>query len=295
MRSQDHGGCHRTSNLTALSHRFTVRTEDSRVGRQVEALLEGLREEGAPVAGPADCSYVLRTSTDGRIDVLRDGTYTVRAQRPGDAIGWLVWDLTRGAAEAGRDHLLLHAAGLQHSDIGVVIPGPSGSGKSTLAAGLVRAGLAYLSDELIALELERGYLLPYAKPISVKPGSFGVLGDMFSSTVSAANEQWSAGEMLLAVGDSVCRPVGVACMPELVVVPRYEPGCRTTLARLSETEAFAALAVNAVNFVHHGADGAQALGELVARCRCVALTMSDLDQAVDLILGLLPDSRADTG
>ena len=61
------------------------------------------------------------------------------------------------------------------------MPAASGSGKSTLTAGLARAGLGYLSDELVALELDGavpGRLLPYPKPITVKPGSFAVLADM---------------------------------------------------------------------------------------------------------------------
>ena len=40
----------------------------------------------------------------------------------------------------------------------VLVPGASGSGKSTLAAGRARAGFAYLSDELVALELDGGPL-----------------------------------------------------------------------------------------------------------------------------------------
>jgi len=42
-----------------------------------------------------------------------------------------------------------------------------------------------------------------------------------------------------------------------------------------------------VNFVEHGATGAQALGELVTRCERVALTMSSLDEAVELVRALL--------
>ena len=288
MRTEADACSYGTSTVNALSYRFTVRSDDALVGRHLDALLEGLREGGVCVADSADCCYLLRASTNDTIDVFRDGTCMVRSQSPDEAIGWLVWDITRGAVEAGRDHLLLHAAGLQHADGGVLMPGPSGSGKSTLAAGLVRAGLAYLSDELVALEFESGMMLPYAKPISVKSGSLGALGDMCSPAVNSSIELSTAGEALLAVGNSVDRPIGVPCLPELVVVPRYEPGAATQLTPLSETEAFAVLAVNAVNFAEHGADGARVLGELVSRCERVALAMSDLDEAVEIILGLLP-------
>ena len=169
----------------------------------------------------------------------------------------------------------------------MLLPGPSGAGKSTLAAGLVRSGLAYLSDELVALEVGSGHLLPYAKPISLKRGSFGVLYDMVPLAPRRADDGSATPEMLVAVGTSVGRLVGMPCRPELLVVPRYEPGGATRFVPLSETEAFAAVAVNTVNLVEHGAAAVQALGELVARCERVALAMSDLDEAVALVRGLL--------
>ncbi len=274
-----------TPTLNGLSYRFAVRCHDVRLGRYVQSFLEGLQETGADAA-PVEHWYSLWVSAEGAIDVVRDGERLAHVQRPADAVQWLVWDINRAAANAGRDHLLFHAAGLQEGDAGVLVPGASGAGKSTLAAGLVRAGFAYLSDELMALELDRGRLLPYAKPIAVKPGSTDVLRDMRPPVIGAdnlgADEDW-----LLPVGDEVSRPVGGPCVPELVVVPRFEPGHVTQLKPLSETEAFVALAVNAVNFVEHGSDGARALGDLVTRCECVALTMSDLDEAVEAVRRLM--------
>ena len=268
--------------LNGLSYRFAVRSDDARLGRYVHSLLGGLREERADAEVPVEHWYSLTSSADGTIDIMRDREPLAHAQRPGDAVGWLVWDVNRAAAEAGRSHLLFHAAGLQRGDAGVLVPGASGSGKSTLAAGLVRAGFAYLSDELVALEFDGGRLLPYAKPIAVKPGSTDALRDMRTPAFGDADDAL-AGDWLIAVGDDVCRPVGAPCVPELVVVPSYQPGHATQLRSLSETEAFVALAVNAVNFAEHGIEAVRALGELVARCECVALAMSDLDEAVELV------------
>ena len=124
---------------------------------------------------PVEHWYSLTASADGTFDVVRGGEPVAHAQRPSDAAGCLVWDVNRQAALAGRSHLLFHAAGLQRDGVGVLVPGASGAGKSTLAAGLVRAGFAYLSDELIALEIDGGRLLPYAKPIALKPGSTDAL------------------------------------------------------------------------------------------------------------------------
>lgn len=210
-----------------------------------------------------------------------------------------MWHVNQAAADAGCEHLLFHAGGVGAATVGVLMPGASGSGKSTLAAALVHAGLSYLSDELVALDLTDGRLLPYAKPITVKPGSFDVLrgmrpgeGDGDAGRCDCDGSLWDGEEWLLPVGEAAGRPVAGRCTPGVLVVPRYDPGAATALTPLSETEAFVALAVNAVNFKQHGADGARALGALVAHCTCVALTMSDLDEACRLVLDVVGSVRA---
>lgn len=295
MGSEDRLWAYRSPSLNGLSYRFAFRCDDGRLGRYVQSLLDGLREAGACANVPVEHWYSLTASADGTFDVVRDGEPVAQARRPSDAAGCLVWDVNRQAAQAGRAHLLFHAAGLQRGDAGVLVPGASGAGKSTLAAGLVRAGFDYLSDELVALEIDGGRLLPYAKPIALKAGSTDALCDLRPPAVGGVDGVGADGAWLLAVGDDAGRPVGGPCVPELVVVPRYRPGQATQLTPLSETEAFVALAVNAVNFAEHGTNGARALGDLVQRCECVALTMSDLDEAVEVVRGLMSGVPAQLG
>ena len=279
---------HRTPCLSALSYRFAVRTDDERLGRQVDAMLAGLLDPAE--TAPVEHWYSL-TATDapaGAFDVRRDGEELARGQLPGDAMGWVVWDVNRVAAEAGGDHLLFHAGGIEADGTGVLLPGASGSGKSTLVAGLVRGGLGYLTDELAALNMATGRLVPYAKPITVKPGSFAVLSDMGPDVgLESGSGPWAAQEWQVAVGDGTGRRIGRPCVPGLVVVPRYDAAAATALTPLSDTEAFFALAVNAVNLVPHGSEGTRALGRVAKGCRCFSLTMSDLDEACRLVLDLV--------
>ena len=288
---------YRSPNLRGLSYRFAVRADDERLGRLVDRALAGLRDDldGAP----AQHTYSLTgsggdTSGDpGTVDVTRDGEPVARGQRPGDALGWVVWDVNRSAAESGDNHLLFHAGALEAGGTGVLVPGASGSGKSTLVAGLAQAGLGYLTDELAALDLVHGVLLPYPKPITVKPGSFEVLADMDPDRDrTAGGTPWSGDEWQVPVGAGSGRRLGGPCKPGFVVVPRYDAGIGTALTPLTETEAFFALAVNAVNLIPHGVAGAAALGRIAAGCRCVALTMSDLDEACGLVRELVAETAA---
>jgi hypothetical protein len=288
-----HAGAHCTSSLRALSYRFAVRCDDRELGRHVDEVLAGLR---APTDGaPVEHWYSLTRSADGagRVDVQRDGAKVARGLQPGDVVGWVVGDVNHAASEASGQHLLFHAGALDASGVGVLVPGPSGSGKSTLVAGLARAGLAYLTDELTALDLSSGVVLPYAKPITIKQGSFDVLRDMEPwGEGGTAARRWSGAEWQLPVGPGTRRTIGRPCAPGVVVLPRYEPGVVTALTPLSDTEAFFALALNAVNLLAHGGVGTAALGALARRSTCVALTMSDVDAAAALVLGLVEEAAA---
>ncbi len=289
---------YRTPNLKALSYRFAVCSDDAALGRRIEALFSSLSDDSEDpdssdvAAAEAPHRYELTATGGGEasaglVDVVRDGELVHTSLVAGDAIGWLVWDVNRAAAETSGEHLLFHAGALQAGDAGVLVPGASGSGKSTLTAGLARAGLGYLSDELVALEVATGRLLPYPKPVTLKPGSFAALPDLAQETGGAARPDGAPREWHVPVGAGRALRIGEPCEPAFVVVPRYDAMAATTLVPLSETEAFFALALNAVNLLPHGAAGTEALGRLAARCACVALTMSDLDEACALVLDLV--------
>ena len=259
-----HDWAHCTPNLKALSYRFAVCCDDASLGAHIDVMLAALRD---PDPNPNDADdgsaphrYALTASPgrSGTFDVSRDAEMVESALAPGDAVGWLVWDVNRLAAELSGQHLLFHAGGLDADGTGILVPAASGSGKSTLTAGLTRAGLGYLSDELVALELDGavpGRLLPYPKPMTVKPGSFAVLAEMDPGPLGDGWFGAAGGEWQVPVGGGTERRVGNPCAPGFVIVPRYDPAAETALTRLSETEAFFMLALHAVNLLPHGASG----------------------------------------
>jgi hypothetical protein len=289
--------------MRGLSYRFAVRCDDERLGERVDAVLAGLRAPGAKAPVGHWYSLTATPGGAGTLDVSRDDEPLAHDKCPGDALSWVVWDVNRSAAEASGEHLLFHAGALDAGGIGILLPGTSGSGKSTLTAGLARAGLGYLTDELAALDLRSGQLLPYPKPITLKAGSFAVLPELDPDAgrspgpaASAGAGRWAGEEWQVAVGGDTGRRVGQACAPRLVVVPRFAAGVPTRLTPLSHTEAFLSLALHAVNLLPHGVGGSAALGRIVAQSDCYALTMSDLDEACalvsDLVEGVTPAVEA---
>ncbi len=285
-------GTRATSRFRALSYRFSVRSDVPELARQVEEVFAGLRDSA--ITSPVEHRYSLTPSAtgDGRVDVRRDDTDVALGQWPGDAMGSMVCEVNRATADASGEHLLFHAGALDAGGVGVLVPGTSGSGKSTLVAGLARAGLAYLTDELAAFDVSTGHLLPYAKPITIKRGSFGVLRALCPPAAAPSEGPWPCEEWQVAVGPGTHRAIGRPCPPGIVVVPRYDPGATTAISPLSDTEAFFYLGLNAVNLLPHGGAGMAALGQLVARCTCVALSVSDLDVACALVLELVQERSA---
>lgn len=69
-------------------------------------------------------------------------------------------------AQTGRT-LMVHACGVADPDSGRVatLVAPSGAGKTTAATTLTAAGLGYVSDETVAIDVE-GTVCPYPKPLS---------------------------------------------------------------------------------------------------------------------------------
>jgi hypothetical protein len=293
---------YRSATLRGLSFRFAVRCTDSSLGRAVDALVEPLR---TPV--PAAHLYSLVTSRSGYTHLFLDDSFVAHTEDVASAIAWLSWDINRAVAEESTSYLLMHSGAVAvpgGGEGGVLLPGAAGSGKSTLVAALVRAGLGYLSDELVALDLPGAALVPFPRTIVLKKGSFELLGDLRPWSVDAsgplrtaiATEEDPGVEPAHSGGDEVryLRPndirasaVGTRCAPGIVVLPRYSPGGSSRPRRLAPSEAFLRLVTNAINLGRHGCVGARVLADLVERCDCYELEMDDLDAACSSIMALV--------
>ena len=71
---------------------------------------------------------------------------------------------------ARRDALFFHAASVGVGGRGVLIVGPKGAGKSTLALALASRGHCLLGDEHACYLPDRVELIPFLRPVGIKPG-----------------------------------------------------------------------------------------------------------------------------
>lgn len=83
------------------------------------------------------------------------------------AVNWhLFWRLLRTRSDA----IFFHASAVGINGIGTIFVGPSGAGKSTTSVALAARGHQFLSDEVAGYLPATGELIPFRRPVGIKPG-----------------------------------------------------------------------------------------------------------------------------
>jgi hypothetical protein len=128
----------------------------------------------------------------------RDGCLVLRRDRPWQ---WLVGHLVVSRLLALQSDLLcFHAAAVAIGGRGVLLTGGRGSGKTSVSLTLAAHGHGFLSDEVGALRIATGQLVPVRRAALVRPGpGAAVLGGGVLSEVLA--------ELAPDLGARLCVPV----------------------------------------------------------------------------------------
>lgn len=185
----------------------------------------------------------------------------------------------------GSRYLLLHAGAVAHRECALLLPGASGSGKSTLVAALVGAGLSYLGDDVAALDPQRLRLLPVARAAAIKDGGRSALAVLHPETPLGDAWRRLDGERVwfLSIPQSVWPAAPVAVRH--VVFPSYSAGARTAAQPISRSDALANLLPQCFPAGIGGVERLQALVRTLRNADCWKLTVGNLREAVDLLLG----------
>lgn len=205
------------------------------------------------------------------------------------ALAMLEWGLNWCVAAHAHQFLIVHAAVVERSGRAVLMPAPPGSGKSTLCAALIQRGWRLLSDELALCDLTSGVIYGMARPVNLKNTSIDVIRRFEPSVVlshEVPNTTKGTVALLKPPAASV-ESVRVPAIPACVLMPKYAAGARTSLSVASKSRAYMLLAQQSFNYDVLAETGFKALGRLIDRCDCYQLQYSALDEAIDLMGGLL--------
>lgn len=239
-------------------------------------------EDGEP---PVDFRITV-PSEDHWGEVFRDGESIGAGRRPARVLGKLIWGINRQVIDHVTDRLVLHAAAAADVQGRVVLlPAPMESGKTTLVTGLLDRGLHYLTDEAAAIDADLN-VHGYAKPLSIDPGSWGVL----------AHHRPDLGEQLNAFLDiqwQVPPHRFTEVVPSgrlaLVVFPAYVPDSPTSFERLDPVTALDL--ARASTFGPEGrplpSDKVARLARMASTVPCYHLRSGDLAEACTSVLDTL--------
>jgi hypothetical protein len=278
------GRLHRTPRYRALGFDFGVAAEDAGLVAYLTTIFGQFEQAGEPASW-----YTIDA-------VERDGEQVMRL-RSADGfelehtVAWrifaaLVWHVNRRVIADSQDRLLIHASAAADGDTALLFPAAMEAGKTTLVAGLVRAGLSYVTDEAVAIDLGSGLVEPFPRSLSVDPGSWEVLADLEPELPAGigpyVRAQWQVPPRSIradAVADT--------CRPRFVITPQYRAGSTTRLEPLGRADAVRTMAEHSFNFRRHGGPALHVLADVARRSTCHRLVVGDLDEACELIFGLL--------
>lgn len=274
----DRAWSHVTRSFRALDHEFGVRCDDVSMGEHLEAVLDPMAVPGRP-----DHLYSVIVAPGGEHELYFDEWLVHRGESAGDAVAMLLWHVNNEVCFRGTSHLLVHAAAAESNGQAIVLPAHQESGKSTLVAGLVAAGLRYLTDEAAALRPGAGVVDPYPRAISLDPGSWPLLPDL-RPVVPPSREQFLSRQWHVDPRTIHADAFAPSSPPGWVIAPRYREGAESRLEPLSAADAVVLLAQTAFNLRHFGQSGLELLADVAKRCERYRLTVGDLDSAVRLVL-----------
>lgn len=198
------------------------------------------------------------------------------------------WGLNWCISSRAHQFLILHSAVVERDGRAILLPAHPGSGKSTLCAALVHHGYRLLSDEHVLLQPDEGLVVPVPRPIALKNESIALIRQRAPELTFGPSYNDARKGIVTHVRpptDSIAR-ANEPARPGAVIFPRYRAGSATRLEPAAKAEALMELVDNSVNFNLWGAQGFDALANLVDNTACYAFEYSDLDEAMDTLAGL---------
>lgn len=272
-------GWWRSARLQLLDFDVAIHSDSRALVELVDDLFEPLSTTGS-AASALMLGSTTHLGAPGFFAAL-DGEVLVRTTAPTIAFAHLLFEANQQAIEQSRGLIRLHSAAVAAGGAAIVLPGPMGAGKSTLAAGLVRRGLGYLTDEVVAIDPANATVRPYPKPLSLgaAPAALGPL----AWTPPPGGKQF-LGSAGIVPARILGKPVTKLFPLGLVVMPRYVQGAPTRIGAVSAVDALGQLAAHTFHLDEPGTLGT--LAEVIGDVPCYELTSGDLVEAVDAVLAV---------
>lgn len=281
---RDHDWGHVSGPYRALDHRFELRATDPERGELVAASLSPLVAPGA--AGSVCARYELidhGRQADRRFELRVDGERIVADDSGPYVEAMLRATVDEGARRSAPDATILHGAVLSRGDDAIAIVGSSGAGKSTLTAALLLDGWAYLSDELVVVDLGSLRARAYPRSLGLSARSYDAVPGLPEPV-----ERRAQGDLLVPPDRFGGPPAPAEASLRALVLLDRRPHSELALVPMAPAEVLVE-AVSHCFGVHDGSgERFLRLGELVGAVPGVRLSYAEARHAVSLLRQSLP-------
>jgi hypothetical protein len=142
----------------------------------------------------------------------------------------------------------VHAGCVAHREAGIVMPGPSGAGKSTLVVGLVREGLAFVSDDMVFLTGGPGDMEVHAFPgtVAVSPATEAMFPELKVSVPEPGRTGRDRPKRAFRIDEVFAATTLSRCAPRALVFPSVAHSDRSVLTPIGSDQALLELVPNVV-------------------------------------------------
>jgi len=282
----------RTSRFRGIETTFDVATDDPALTARLDHLLSALSVPDTGAESPNDDRVVHHytiTTDSSTTTIALDGLVVVRLPAGPLVLQYLLWHIDRLVVATTTRHLLLHAGAVIADDGVTVLAGVMNSGKSTLTAALVRDGLGFITDEMVALDVGDQLVTPFPRPITLEFGSWPLFEATADDGAHASNgtrryldpdetADETGDETAAGTGESERRPI------THLVFPQFVAGTEIELTPVAPADAALELARHTFTLDE---DGMTALAALAVRVPAIRLRHPGIDVAVPALRGWL--------
>ena len=279
----DLAGTHRTRRFRGIETAFVIEADAALVAR-LDELLVGLVDApagGGSLEGPSAFHRYVVAADGTTATIALDGRRVTRLPQGPLVVQHLLWHIDRLITEEATHHLLLHAGAVVVDDGIVVLAGVMDSGKSTLTAALVQTGFAFVTDEIVAIDLDDRLVTPFARPITLEAGSWGLFPAATAAlAVDGDDAPRSSRRYLTPDGPLAGARRGVTH----VVFPEFVADSALTLEAVTPAQAALELTQHTFTLDHRGL---AAIADLVERVPCVRLRHPGIEVAVPALASWL--------
>jgi hypothetical protein len=245
------------------------------VNSNAAEVLAGLERTYREMLAPEAAGTVVRLEVevlDGKYHIRGNGTVRMENDSLANTLHGLKHEVARHLIQARPDLLWFHAGAAACQGRAAMIAGAWGRGKSTLVTILYANGWTYLSDDIVALDLTSGKVLPF-------PLTPAAREDPGRETPVHRVPELPKPEMELKP-ETVCReamPVGT------LIFPHYNRRSPTVISACSPATAAGELLQNCLNFTSHRETAVRYLCDLVMRVSAFRLSFSNANLGAELI------------